>query len=81
MSLFCILLHILTLFSQQALVGARKKEIETEEHLLKIVEREKGRLGQEIKRISSEMEDLKEKRNIYEVFVKCIYNFQGFSVY
>lgn len=50
----------------QGLVNARKKEIETESHLQKIADREKGRLQQEILRLGVEYEDLKEKRNIYE---------------
>ncbi|KAK6195619.1 hypothetical protein SNE40_001008 [Patella caerulea] len=50
----------------QGLVNARKKETETEEHLLVIAQREEGRLKQEIKRIAKEYEDLKEKKNIYE---------------
>lgn len=55
----------------QDLVGARTKEIETEDHLLKIADREEGRLQQEIKRIQKEMEELKEQKNIYQV---CIHN-------
>ena len=50
----------------QGLLNARKKEIETEEHLHKIAEREEGRLGQEIKRLQHELDDLKEKKNMYE---------------
>ena len=46
---------------------ARTNEIETEDHLLKIADREKGRLNQEINRIQKEMEELKEQKNIYEV--------------
>ena len=51
----------------QGLVGARKKEIQTEEHLKKIAEREEGRLEQEVQRLQREMEELKERKNIYEV--------------
>lgn len=51
----------------QNLVGAREKEIESEDHLLKIADREEGRLNQEISRIQKEMEELKEQKNIYEV--------------
>lgn len=50
----------------QGLVGARGKEAETEEHLLKIAEREEGRLKQEIGRLKKEMDELKEKKNSYE---------------
>lgn len=50
----------------QALVDARKKEIETEQHLQKVAEREEGRLKQEILRLEMEYEELKEKKNIYE---------------
>ena len=46
---------------------ARTNEIETEDHLLKIADREEGRLNQEINRIQKEMEELKEQKNIYEV--------------
>ena len=49
-------------------MNARKHEIDTEQHLQKIAEREEGRLRQEILRLSKENEELKEKRNIYEVF-------------
>ena len=51
----------------KGLVGARKKEIETEDHLKKIAEREEGRLEQEIQRLQKEMDELKERKNIYEV--------------
>lgn len=50
----------------QALVNARRKEVETEEHLSKIAEREEGRLNQEINRLNKELEELKEQKNIYE---------------
>ena len=55
-------------FLQQGLVGARGKEAETEEHLLKIAEREEGRLKQEIGRLKKDMDELKEKKNSYEVW-------------
>ena len=51
----------------QGLVSARKKEVETESHLLTIAEREEGRLKQEIKKLEKELEDLKEKKNVFEV--------------
>ncbi|XP_013067508.1 coiled-coil domain-containing protein 39-like [Biomphalaria glabrata] len=50
----------------QNLVGARHKETETEEHLLKIAEREEGRLKQEIFKLKKQMDELKEKKNSYE---------------
>lgn len=51
----------------QGLVNARKNEVETESHLLKIAEREEGRLKQEINRLQKEHDELKERRNIHEV--------------
>ena len=48
-------------------MSARKKEVETESHLLTIAEREEGRLKQEIKKLEKELEDLKEKKNVFEV--------------
>ena len=51
-------------------MNARKGEIETEEHMKKIAEREEGRLRHEIQRLQRELDDLKEKRNVYEVSVK-----------
>ncbi|KAJ8309699.1 hypothetical protein KUTeg_011564, partial [Tegillarca granosa] len=50
----------------QGLTGARKHEIETENHLLKIAEREEGRLKQEIQKLEQELEDLKERKNVFE---------------
>lgn len=55
----------------QGLVGARKKEIETESHLLTIAEREEGRLKQEIKKLEKEVEELKERKNVFEVRHNC----------
>ena len=51
----------------QGVVNARKKEIESEDHMRKLAEREEGRLSHEIRRLERDLEDLKEKRNIYEV--------------
>lgn len=50
----------------QGLVNARNHEIESEDHLLKIAQREEGRLKQEIHKLEREMEELKEQKNIYE---------------
>jgi len=50
----------------QALVVAREKEGETEDHLLKIAQREEGRLKQEITRLKKEMDEIKEKKNSFE---------------
>ncbi len=50
------------------LLSARKHELETEEHLRAIAEREAGRLNQENQRLTQQLEKLKEKRNIHEVF-------------
>jgi len=43
--------------------------METEDHLLKIADREEGRLGQEIARLQKQMDELKEQKNIYEVWL------------
>ncbi|XP_052782537.1 coiled-coil domain-containing protein 39-like [Mya arenaria] len=50
----------------QGLVNARKKEVETESHLLTIAEREEGRLKQEIKKLEKEVEEFKERKNVFE---------------
>jgi len=50
----------------QELVTAREKEAETEDHLLKIAQREEGRLSQEVSRLKKEMDELKEKKNSFE---------------
>ena len=54
-------------------MSARKKEVETESHLLTIAEREEGRLKQEIKKLEKELEDLKEKKNVFEVIWRINY--------
>ena len=46
---------------------AKKKEEETEDHMLKLAEREEGRLKQDISTMLKELSDLKEKENICEV--------------
>jgi UDP-glucose:O-linked fucose beta-1,3-glucosyltransferase len=51
----------------QGIINARKSEMETETHLLKLAEREEGRLKQEIKRLQRDYDNLKERRNIHEV--------------
>ena len=48
-------------------MNARNKEIEAEDHMKKIKERQQGRLAQEVMRYQKELEELKEKRNVYEV--------------
>lgn len=50
----------------QELLNARKREIDTENHMKQIAEREEGRLNNEIKKINNEIKDLTEKRNIFE---------------
>ncbi|KAH9509024.1 Coiled-coil domain-containing protein 39, partial [Bulinus truncatus] len=54
------------LLHTQNLVNARQKDADTEEHLLKIAEREEGRLKQEISKLKKMMDELKEKKNSYE---------------
>ena len=54
-------------FCFQALVVAREKESDTEDHLLKIAQREEGRLKQEVTRLQKEMGEIKEKKNSFEV--------------
>ncbi len=57
------------LASAQSLLMARKKEMQTEEHLRAIADRENGRLKQENERLDTELSKLKEKRNQNEVSV------------
>ncbi len=59
-------------FHFQGLVDARKKEIETEEHLKKIAEREEGRLKQEVLKLQREIDELKERKNVHEVLISFI---------
>ena len=63
--LLSIILHQNAMF--QGLVTGREKESETEDHLLKIAQREEGRLKQEVSRLKKEMDELKEKKNSFEV--------------
>ena len=49
------------------LLVARKHELETEDHLRSIAERESGRLSQENQRLKDQLAKLKDKRNIHEV--------------
>jgi len=51
----------------QGLHVSRKKEQETEDHMLKLAEREEGRLKQEIDRIQRQLNELKDRENVYEV--------------
>jgi len=53
--------------SVQGLKVSKRKEQESEDHMLKLAEREAGRLNQEIDKMQKEMNDLKEKENAYEV--------------
>jgi hypothetical protein len=48
-------------------LDARNKELQTEDHLRSIAERENGRLNQENIRLEKELIKLKEKRNTQEV--------------
>ncbi|XP_071950306.1 coiled-coil domain-containing protein 39-like [Antedon mediterranea] len=48
------------------LCKARDKQIDTENHLKQIAQREEGRLKQEIKRIENDLADIKERKNIFE---------------
>ncbi|XP_070537855.1 coiled-coil domain-containing protein 39-like [Ptychodera flava] len=50
----------------QEVIRARKHEVETEQHMLLVAQREEGRLRQETQRLENELADLKEKRNMYE---------------
>lgn len=56
----------------QHLYSARQHEIETEDHLFKIAEREEGRLTQEIMKLERELEEMKEKKNVFEVCYSVI---------
>eukprot|EP00058_Branchiostoma_floridae_P007967 XP_002593455.1 hypothetical protein BRAFLDRAFT_119531 [Branchiostoma floridae] len=50
----------------QGLCRARDNEIETEDHMKQIADREEGRLGQEITRLENEKTELLEKKNVFE---------------
>lgn len=54
-------------FFLQGLTNARKKEIDTENHMLMIAQREEGRLKQEVRKLEKELEEFKEKKNVFEV--------------
>ncbi|KAJ8032720.1 Coiled-coil domain-containing protein 39 [Holothuria leucospilota] len=51
----------------QGISRAREKEIETENHMLLVAQREEGRLKQEIQRLENNLADLQERKNIHEV--------------
>ena len=64
------------------MLGARKNEVDTEEHMHKIAEREEGRLRHEIQKLEKELEELKEKRNIHEVrSANCVFPRVGKTTY
>ncbi|KAJ8030943.1 Coiled-coil domain-containing protein 39 [Holothuria leucospilota] len=50
----------------QGISRAREKEIETENHMLLVAQREEGRLKQEIQRLENNLADLQERKNIHE---------------
>ncbi|XP_065679136.1 coiled-coil domain-containing protein 39 isoform X2 [Hydra vulgaris] len=50
----------------QELCNAREREIKTEEHLKLIAEREEGRLHAEVQRLEAELNEINNKKNIYE---------------
>jgi len=51
---------------------SKRKEQETESHMLHLAEREDGRLKQEINKMEREMNDLKEKENTCEVMSRRV---------
>jgi len=50
----------------QDLCNARGREIVSEQHFRQLAEREEGRLQTEIQRLDRELNELKERRNVYE---------------
>ena len=50
-------------------MNAHMKEAETEEHLHAIADREEGRLKQETIRHQNDLEQIREKRNNFEVTI------------
>ncbi|KAL5476034.1 hypothetical protein EMCRGX_G025936 [Ephydatia muelleri] len=50
----------------QALHEAKRKDVELEQHMRQIAEREEGRLRDELKKIETEESDIKERINMYE---------------
>ena len=59
--------HDISFCFSQNLCRARANEIETEDHMKLVAQREKGRLKQEILRLENDLADLKERKNMYEV--------------
>lgn len=59
--------QLLVLSYRQAVSRAREREIETENHMVLVAQREEGRLKQEIKRLENDLAELQERKNIHEV--------------
>ena len=53
-------------------MDARKKEILTEDHMLKLAIGEDGRLRQEIIKVDHDLGNLKEQKNVSEVSQLCV---------
>jgi len=51
----------------QGLHVSKQKELDTEDHMLKLAELEQGRLNQEIERIERQLNELIDRQNGYEV--------------
>ena len=46
---------------------SKRKEHDSEDHMLKLAEREQGRLKQDIDKMQSELSDLKDRQNVHQV--------------
>ena len=53
-------------------MSAHMKQVETEEHLHAIADREEGRLKQETDKKNKDLELIREKRNNFEVILSCV---------